>query len=162
MGRTNWLQRPPEPAVDLTAAWSATPCTADDLSRVRHALAALVEHRSGPGGEDTDLDVLLLVVEELASNGLRHGRPPVRVVAVPTSTGWLLDVSDAAAEDPPVPALDRDPAEGGLGLSLVAVLSAAHGWTVDGGRKHVWARVDAGASVHRSPCRAVPTASTPV
>jgi hypothetical protein len=39
----------------------------------------------------------------------------------------------------PVPAVGRDPAQGGLGLHLVARLSVAHGWYVDDGAKHVWA-----------------------
>src|SRR3954451_15862251 len=39
----------------------------------------------------------------------------------------------------PAPAVGRDPAKGGLGLHLVARLSVAHGWYVDGGAKHVWA-----------------------
>jgi hypothetical protein len=156
MSMTAWLQQPPDPAVDLAAGWSATPGTAADLTRLRHTLPTLVRHRSAPAGDDADLDVLLLVFEELASNGLRHGRPPVRVVVAALRTGWLLDVSDAAAERPPVPAHDRDPATGGLGLLLVAVLSAAHGWTVDGARKHIWARVDAGSSARRSLSRAIP------
>ncbi len=151
MSVTDWLQRPPEPAVDLTAGWLATPGTVADLIRLRHTLPALVRHRSGPAGDDADLEDLLLVFEELASNGLRHGRPPVRVVVASIPAGWLLDVSDAAADTPPVPAPDRDPATGGLGLPLVAALSAAHGWTVDGDRKHIWARIDAGYSARRSP-----------
>jgi hypothetical protein len=53
--------------------------------------------------------------------------------------GWLLDVSDHAAETMPEPAVDRDPAKGGMGLHLVARLSVAHGWYVDDGCKHVWA-----------------------
>jgi histidine kinase-like protein len=134
--------------------WSATPATAADLTRLRHSLPALVGHRSRPAGGD--LDELLLVFEELASNGLRHGRPPVRVVVAALRTGWLIVVSDAAAECPPVPARDRDLATSGLGLCLVAVLSGAHGWTVDGDRKHIWARIDAGSSARRSPYRAIP------
>ena len=39
----------------------------------------------------------------------------------------------------PTPAVDRDPAQGGMGLHLVARMSVAHGWYVDGGCKHVWA-----------------------
>jgi anti-sigma regulatory factor (Ser/Thr protein kinase) len=60
-----------------------------------------------------------------------------------TGTGWLIDVSDAATELPPAPfpATGPEPAAGGLGLYLVARLGAAHGWLVDGDRKHVWAHV---------------------
>ena len=52
---------------------------------------------------------------------------------------WLLDVSDAAVDRPPTPAIDRDAAQGGLGLYLIAQMCSAHGWTVDEERKHVWA-----------------------
>jgi hypothetical protein len=160
MSSTEWLQRAPEPAVDLTGGWWATPGQIADLTRLRHALAALVA-RSRPVADETDLDQLLLVFEELASNGLRHGRPPVRVVVVGIVTGWLLDVSDAAADSPPVPGHHRDPATGGMGQSLVAVLSAAHGWMVDGGRKHIWARVDAGSSAPGSGTTVIPAPRIP-
>ena len=162
MNEMDWLQRPPEPAVDLTAGWSATPGTAADLTRLRHTLPRLVRNRSRSAGDDADLQEVLLVFEELASNALRHGRPPVRVVVAPIPTGWLIDVSDTAAENPPAPAHDRDPATGGLGLSLVAALSGAHGWTSDGDRKHVWARIDAGSSTVRSRSRAIPAPRVPV
>ena len=56
-----------------------------------------------------------------------------------TGAGWLLVVSDASTERPPSPAVDRDPATGGLGLYLVARLATAHGWIAASGRKHVWA-----------------------
>jgi hypothetical protein len=38
-----------------------------------------------------------------------------------------------------VPAVDRDPSEGGLGLHLIVELSSEHGWYVSGECKHVWA-----------------------
>ena len=67
----------------------------------------------------------------------------MRVVVTAVGSGWLVEVSDAAGDEPPVPAVGRDAALGGLGLYLVAQLAAAHGWTAeDGGRKVVWARVD--------------------
>src|SRR5690349_18456567 len=142
MSTTTWPQRPPEHVTD-TVRWEGTPRAAADLTRLRRELRALV--RRGPWQPlgEADLERLLLIFEELASNGLRHGRPPVHVLLAKTSTGWLLDVSDDAVELPPAPARDRDAADGGMGLPLVARLSAAHGWTVDGVRKQVWARIDA-------------------
>jgi anti-sigma regulatory factor (Ser/Thr protein kinase) len=86
-----------------------------------------------------DVDRLLLAFEELASNGLRHSGAPIRVQVLGCPEGWLVDVSDACPDSPPTPAVDRDPALGGLGLHLVARLAAAVGWAADGGRKHVWA-----------------------
>jgi hypothetical protein len=58
--------------------------------------------------------------------------------------GWLLDVSDEAPDRPPIPAVDRDPALGGMGLHLVAQLSSDYGWEERPGRKHVWARLPSG------------------
>ena len=89
--------------------------------------------------EDPAAEQLILAFDELASNALRHGKSPVVATVVAGSGGWLLDVSDQAADSMPQPAVDRDPAQGGLGLHLVARLSVAHGWYVDGGAKHVWA-----------------------
>src|SRR3954468_7844948 len=136
---TQWPQRPPEPVTDLSVWWEGAPRAAADLTRLRREVQAAVGRRP----DDDDLERLLLIFEELASNGLRHGRPPVRVLLATIPTGWLLDVSDAAADRPPVPARGRDAAAGGMGLPLVARLAAPPGWTVHGGRKHVWARIDA-------------------
>jgi anti-sigma regulatory factor (Ser/Thr protein kinase) len=89
--------------------------------------------------DDPASEQLVLAFDELASNALRHGRCPVFATVVAGSGGWLLDVSDRDRESMPTPAVGRDPAQGGLGLHLVARLAVAHGWYVDGGAKHVWA-----------------------
>jgi anti-sigma regulatory factor (Ser/Thr protein kinase) len=89
--------------------------------------------------EETAGERLVLAFDELASNALRHGECPVVATVVAGSGGWLLDVSDRAPETMPAPAVNRDPAQGGLGLHLVARLAVAHGWYVDEDRKHVWA-----------------------
>jgi anti-sigma regulatory factor (Ser/Thr protein kinase) len=89
--------------------------------------------------EDTAADQLILAFDELASNALRHGETPVVATVLAGSGGWLIDVRDHKPDAMPAPAVDRDPAEGGLGLHLVAQLSVEHGWYVDGGTKHVWA-----------------------
>jgi anti-sigma regulatory factor (Ser/Thr protein kinase) len=89
--------------------------------------------------EDEAAEQLVLAFDELASNALRHGECPVVATVVAGSGGWLLDVSDRAPQSMPAPAVGRDPAQGGLGLHLVARMSVAHGWYVDDDCKHVWA-----------------------
>ena len=95
------------------------------------------------GDRDPVSDRILLIVEELASNGLRHGAEPVHVRIVATADGWLIDISDGATEQVPQPAVGRDPALGGMGLHLVAELTTGRGWFVIAGRKHVWASLPA-------------------
>lgn len=92
-----------------------------------------------PDAADGSSDELVLAFDELASNALRHGECPVVATVIAGSGGWLLDVSDRSPDVMPAPTVDRDPAQGGMGLQLVARLSVAHGWYVDTGTKHVWA-----------------------
>ena len=115
------------------------------VSRVRSDLRARIAHPSVSSSSTDDArDGLLLVFEELASNALRHGGGDVRALVVAGTGGWLLDLSDEAPDRPPVPAVDRDPALGGMGLHLVAQLSLEYGWEGRPGRKHVWARLPSG------------------
>jgi Histidine kinase-like ATPase domain len=137
----HWEQRPP-PDVAPGASWRGSPHTAAELTALRGQLHTAL--RDGPLATGADADAVekvLLAFEELASNGLRHGRPPVHVTVTSTGAGWLLEVSDAADDRPPTPAVGRDAAHGGLGLYLVARLCPAHGWIPRHGRKHVWAHV---------------------
>lgn len=94
-----------------------------------------------PTASTPALEHVLLVVDELVTNGLRHGRAPVRVRAVRTVEGLVLDISDGDPHHGPDPAEGRDPALGGMGLHIVAHLTVDRGWLVDGDRKHVWARL---------------------
>lgn len=82
---------------------------------------------------------LLLAVEELPSNALRHGGRPIRTATTVTDVGWLLADTDGAGERLPIQAVDRYPAHGGLGLQLTAVLASAHRWVTEDSLKHVWA-----------------------
>jgi anti-sigma regulatory factor (Ser/Thr protein kinase) len=143
MSQTVWARRrPPDPDRDLFVVMDGSPQRPADVTALRRRLRAAVGGAAS-GGTDEDVERLLLAFEELTSNGLRHGRPPVQVLVTATARGWLIDVSDAAGSRPPAPAIGRDAAQGGLGLHLVARISRAHGWTLDGeGRKHVWARID--------------------
>jgi signal transduction histidine kinase len=117
-------------AADVTAARLQLGAALHDGVRPRDATEGGVER-------------LLLVFEELVSNAVRHGRPPVEVMVTAHGHCWLLEVADAAGGVPPTPDPGRDAALGGLGLALVAKISGAHGWEpLGGGRKMVWARVD--------------------
>ena len=143
MGQEAWpLVSVPSVAGDV---WHWQLETMHVVSRVRADLRARVAHPSVSTSSTEDArDGLLLVFEELASNALRHGRGDVRALVVASPSGWLLDLSDEAPENPPVPAVDRDPSLGGMGLHLVAQLSVDYGWEKRPGRKHVWARLPSG------------------
>jgi two-component sensor histidine kinase len=84
---------------------------------------------------------LVLIADELTSNGLRHGGSPVATTLSRTGDEWLVAVSDSSTEIPPAPAVGRDPGRGGFGLYLVADLAGRHGWFVARGTKTVWAVV---------------------
>ncbi len=132
-----------EPPPHLPAAFfGGAVTTAADITLLRSRLHRELIRRGLPADADEDdVERLLLAFEELTSNGLRHGRLPVRVHVSQSDSGWLIDVTDAAPDHAPTPALDRDPARGGLGLHLVARLSAAYGGWAHLDRKHVWACV---------------------
>ena len=135
-----WARRPrPDLSFPAHEVLRGAPNSLAELRALRLQLrTALSNGARPPGADDDDLDRLLLAFEELVSNGLRHGGGPVRVVVTAAGSAWLVEVSDAAGDSPPVPAVGRDAALGGLGLYLVAQLSGAHGWTAEGdGRKDV-------------------------
>ena len=114
--------------------------TVAELPGARNALRSRLGEAGFPDeGQDAYGEQLVLAFDELASNALRHGETPVVATVVAGSGGWLLDVSDRAKESMPQPTVDRDPSQGGMGLQLVARLSVAHGWYVEGSCKHVWA-----------------------
>jgi signal transduction histidine kinase len=129
-----WPSATPPPAhEELTwelAAVAELPAVRADLRR----------HLAGAGPGLADLrDRLVLALDEMASNALRHGGGRVRAAVRTTGDGWLIEVSDTAVSTPPSPAVGRDPSEGGLGLYLIAELATAHGWYTAAGAKHVWA-----------------------
>jgi anti-sigma regulatory factor (Ser/Thr protein kinase) len=138
MRRLAWPSRPPLPD-GRGEVWRWDLDTIAQLPAARNALRSLLGGHRNTDDEDASGERLVLAFDELASNALRHGECPVVATVVAGSGGWLLDVSDRARESLPEPAVDRDPALGGMGLHLVARLAVAHGWYVDGPSKHVWA-----------------------
>ncbi|MGY1916939.1 ATP-binding protein [Blastococcus sp. SYSU DS0973] len=129
---TSWPSAFPPPA-DPVLSWQLRDVA--ELPAVRAQVRARVD------GADADdlLDRLVLALDEMASNALRHGGGDVRAAVRRTGGAYLVEVSDQAAQTPPTPAVGRDPSLGGLGLYLIAELAPQHGWYVDGGAKHVWA-----------------------
>ena len=147
--------RSPRPALPADARtlgrWN--PARAADITAGRLQLcAALHEGVRPPSVTEAGVEQLVLVFEELVSNGVRHGRRPIEVVVTATGDCWVLEVFDAAGGTMPTPDPERDPALGGLGLALVALVSAARGWEpLADGRKVVWARVDYASQEHLGP-----------
>jgi anti-sigma regulatory factor (Ser/Thr protein kinase) len=102
-------------------------------------------HALGDDRRSVDLrDRLVLALDEMASNALRHGGGRVHASLALAGECYLIQVTDAAADLPPVPAVDRDPSEGGLGLYLIAELAIRHGWYASDDAKHVWALLPRG------------------
>jgi two-component sensor histidine kinase len=46
---------------------------------------------------------MVLIVDELASNGLRHGGPPVEATLSRSGDHWMIAITDSAAGQPPHP-----------------------------------------------------------
>jgi len=136
MAGSIWPSASP-PQATAVLHWQLTEVA--ELPRVR---AELRRHATRPTADPVDpdlLDQLILALDEMASNALRHGGGAVQATVRLTADSYLLEVSDSATSAPPAPAVGRDPSEGGLGLYLIAELSTQHGWYVSDGCKHVWA-----------------------
>jgi two-component sensor histidine kinase len=128
----------------FTELWRQELASLSELARLRARLRAeltgspVVVH---PEREHWS-ERLVLIVDELASNALRHGGKPVAAVLARAGDEWLIAVGDRSTE-PPTPAQGRDPARGGFGLYLVADLAQRHGWCAERTAKTVWATVRA-------------------
>lgn len=138
-----WPSACPPPATPVVS-WDLRDVA--DLPRVRSELrrrAVETDRTSGHRSDDLR-DQLVLALDEMASNALRHGGGDVRAVVRLTGDSYVIEVSDQNTEAPPAPAVGRDPSQGGLGLYLIAELATDHGWYVRDGHKHVWALLPRG------------------
>jgi anti-sigma regulatory factor (Ser/Thr protein kinase) len=95
----------------------------------------------GPGHPCGNVAVLL--VSELFSNSLRHGRsgaPGGSVTVTVTAGGGIVrvEVTDRSGAGVPVLRPGDGDAEGGRGLRLVAGLAERWGWRRCGGRTVTW------------------------
>ena len=129
---------PPEAAVEVQH-WVLDSFT--ELRQLRAGLfAALNGEPMPPGGELDDIpEQMAIVATELATNALRHARPPTRVHLRRTEHTFVLDVADENPEALPETAGPRPPGDGGMGLRIVDQLADVVGWYIDDRHKHVWA-----------------------
>lgn len=130
------------PSASPPEAKPALHWTLQELAQLPRVRADLRRHADGVDGGPMHpdlVDQLILALDEMASNALRHGGGSVQATVRLTEDAYLVVVSDSATTAPPAPAVGRDPSEGGLGLYLIAELASHHGWYVDDGHKHVWA-----------------------
>jgi serine/threonine-protein kinase RsbW len=130
--------RPPDAADDVQQ-W-----VLDDVAGLRRLRAGLFEALNGePMPPDGQLDEVpeevAIVATELATNAIRHGRPPTRVYLRRTEHTFVLDVADEDPDTTPEVAGPRAPGDGGMGMRIATKLAEAVGWYVDGTSKHVWA-----------------------
>jgi anti-sigma regulatory factor (Ser/Thr protein kinase) len=113
------------------------PSVPQSVARIRrHAAACAAAH---PG---VDLDTLLLLVSEVATNALVHGSGDVRVRVLAAGDRLRVEVDDGSGSMP-APREARDDAEGGRGLALVQALATRWGADPRTGGKTVWFELSA-------------------
>lgn len=112
------------------------PSSAEGPGLARIAVAsALSSLGLGALGDD-----IALVVSEMVTNAVRHGRAPV-VLELETAADAVVIAVDDASPLPPRRREADEQAEGGRGLQLVELLSSEHGVRPQPPGKTVWARL---------------------
>ncbi|MCZ2827442.1 SpoIIE family protein phosphatase [Modestobacter sp. VKM Ac-2986] len=137
-----WHSDSPVPAVSgsrLTLELASLRGLSGVRQQLRHFLQSSVE--PGPTVEDV-VERAVLVVDELASNALRHGAPPASLHIADEETRWIVLVTDSAPGRRPTPARGRREGQGGYGLYVVADLTLDHGVHYAADRKVVWVVLD--------------------
>lgn len=129
---------PPPRAAELEQWVLATP---EELRGLRASLREALTRHGLVQGDDLDEvpHLVVLVATELATNALRHGRPPTIVTLLASDDCFLLDVADRDLDT--VPGLgDIHPFDsGGRGLMLAESVSLAVGWYATDETKNIWA-----------------------
>ncbi|HUR15461.1 MAG TPA: SpoIIE family protein phosphatase [Mycobacteriales bacterium] len=91
-----------------------------------------------------------LVVTELVTNAILHGRPPVTVRVADHDRGARVEVIDHGAR-PPVRMRDAGHSMTGRGLALVAALTSEWGVSQVEGGKVIWAEIPIGGTETAGP-----------
>ncbi|MEU4594774.1 ATP-binding protein [Micromonospora aurantiaca (nom. illeg.)] len=130
---------PPPPQATELERWVLD--SPEDLRGLRASLRDALNRHGLVQGADLDEvpHLVVLVATELASNALRHGRPPTIITLLATDDRFLLDVADHDVSS--VPELtDIHPMDsGGRGLFLAQSVSLDVGWYGTEKTKNIWA-----------------------
>lgn len=116
----------------------ALPSTPAGLQGARSDARALCRRHAVDPGRGDDF---VLVVSELISNAIVHGRPPSDYDVSLDEGDLLVTVDDADPKGLPSRKPGTDQAESGRGLVIVETLSRIWGWLPTATGKRVWARV---------------------
>ena len=92
-----WTHKPrPARRSDVPVLGRWNPAGAADVTTGRMQLSAALHDGARPSGAAAGaVERLLMVFEELVSNAVRHGQPPIEVMVTATGHHWLLEVTDA-------------------------------------------------------------------
>jgi serine/threonine-protein kinase RsbW len=130
---------PPPPRAQELHTWVLD--TSTQLRELRAGLlAALEAHTPETGHRLADIpERMVLVATELATNGIKHGRPPTTVRLLHTADEFVLDVADTDLSTYPELADTLPLNAGGRGLHLARAFSLEVGWYATDHTKHIWA-----------------------
>ncbi|WP_431775744.1 ATP-binding protein [Streptomyces cucumeris] len=124
----------PEPEPKIREFTQRFPATPRGARLARRRAVRCMEEWGYPPASDTSCTVALLVAE-LASNAVRHGRLPgrdfrLRLVREPSTRTLRIEVSDSREDRlPAIPPAPTPDDESGRGLLLVDVLATRWGTT---------------------------------
>lgn len=128
----------PHPEAIEICRWDLT-----DVGGLSYLRAGLRETVAGTSLDTEDgLDRLAVVATELATNALRHGRPPTVIRLLRQPGLLILDVADHDLAGEPHFDISRPVGLGGLGLRLVKAFATGFGWQRTAYTKHIWATFD--------------------
>ena len=111
-------------------------------TELQDALTAQADQVTAAQPLSTLAQHLVLVASELATNAIRHGRPPTIVELHQHEARFLLTVADHDLSSEPRLAGDRPPGQGGFGLQIARRLSADVAWYRTETTKVVWAELN--------------------
>ncbi|MFF5175926.1 ATP-binding protein [Micromonospora sp. NPDC000089] len=129
---------PPPQATELRRWELADPA---DLRGLRASLQKELAGEHGDAAEELaeTPDLVVLVATELATNALKHGRPPTIVRLLVAEDRFILDVADHDLSTVPELADTRPLGAGGRGLQIAMAVSLDVGWYATETTKNIWA-----------------------